>query len=494
MKPLTLPNVTNKKITLSNLKQKALSGVFWTGLQQFSTQGISFVVSIVLARLLLPAEFGLIAMIGIFMGIGAILMQAGLGSSLIRTDNPTQEDYSTVFFFNLAGSVLMYLLIYFAAPFIASFYKQDILTAIVRWYAIVFIINAFAMIQTTRLTKLLDFKTQLQVSIPSILVSGLVGITLAYLGYGVWSLVVMAIAQAVANAVQLWLYSKWKPTWVFNKQKFKYHFNYGYKLTLSGLLDTLFVNAYVIIIGKFFAPAQVGFYQRANTLKQLPVSNIAAILNKVTFPLFAEIKNDDVRLKSVYKKIMQVVVFIVAPLLLVMAALAEPLFRFLFTEKWLPAVPYFQILCWNGILFPIHAYNLNILNVKGRSDLFLKLEIVKKIMVVLVVLISFQFGIYGLLYGSIVTSVLAFFINTHYSGKFINYKAWEQVKDILPIIFMATVVSGFVYGLDVWLQQIRTFDIFRLVFGGLLGIVLYLFLAFIFKMTVLTELKKLIRR
>lgn len=476
---------------MSQLKQQALSGVFWTFLQQFSTQGISFVVSIILARLLLPSEFGLIAMIGIFMSIGATLMNAGLGTSLIRTDNPTQEDYSTVFFFNLGGSILMYLLIFLVAPFIAAFYQQEILIEIIRWYGIIFIINAFAMVQTTRLTKLLDFKTQMQISIPATIFSGVIGITLAYLGYGVWSLVVMAIAQAFASAFQLWVFTQWKPAWVFSKQKFQYHFKYGYKLTLSGLLDTLFVNAYVIIIGKFFAPAQVGFFNRADTLKQLPVSNIGAILNKVTFPLFAEIKDDDVRLKSVYKKIMQVVVFIVAPILLVMAALAEPLFRFLFTEKWLPAVPYFQILCWNGILYPIHAYNLNILNVKGRSDLFLKLEILKKIMITAVIIISFQFGIYGLLYGSVVTSIMAFFINTHYTGKFLNYSAWEQTKDIFPILFLATFISGLVYGLDLILQHIRTFDVFRLVIGGLLGVLLYLFLAFIFKMSAFTELRNL---
>ena len=423
-----------------SLKKQAISGVFWTSIQQFITQGIGFVVSIILARLLLPAEFGLIAMIGIFMGIGASLMDAGLGSSLIRTDNPTQEDYSTVFFFNLAGSVIMYVLLYVVAPYIADFYKQDILTGIIRWYGVIFIINAFAMVQRTRLTKLLDFKTQMLVAVPSMVLGGAIGVLMAYYGYGVWSLVVMAITQSFVSTLQLWFYAKWKPAWVFNKEKFKYHFNYGYKLTLSGILDTVFVNAYTIIIGKFFAPAQVGFFNRADSLKQLPVSNVSAILNKVTFPLFAEIKNDDVRLKSVYKKIMQLVLFLIAPLLLILAALAEPLFRFLFTEKWLPAVPYFQILCWNGILYPIHSYNLNILTVKGRSDLFLKLEIIKKIMVVLVLLVSFQFGIYGLLYGAVFTSVLAFFINTHYSGKFINYKAWEQIKDILPLIFIAFIV------------------------------------------------------
>jgi O-antigen/teichoic acid export membrane protein len=479
---------------LSQLKQKALSGVFWTFLQQFSTQGIGFVISIVLARLLLPEEFGLIAMIGIFMGIGATLMNAGLGSSLIRTKNPSQDDYSTVFFFNLIGSIAMYVILFATAPFIASFYDQEILTSIVRWYGVIFIINAFSMVQNTRLTKLMDFKTQMKVSVPSILLSGIVGVVMAYKGYGVWSLVFMAIIQAIASTLQLWFYTKWKPSWVFNKEKFKYHFNFGYKLTLSGLLDVVFVNAYTIIIGKFFAPAQVGFYNRADSLKQFPVSNISAILGKVTFPLFAEIKDDDARLKSVYKKIMQLVVFIVAPLLLVMAALAEPLFRFLFTEKWLPAVPYFQILCWNGILYPIHSYNLTILNVKGRSDLFLKLEIVKKVMIALVVLVSFQFGIYGLLYGSVITSVVAFFINTHYSGKFLNYSAWEQTKDLLPIIFMAFITSALVYFEDLFLKDKINYDAIRLVIGGLLGGGIYLFLTVLFKINSLTELKNIINR
>ncbi|SNR75900.1 lipopolysaccharide biosynthesis protein [Lutibacter flavus] len=479
---------------MSQLKQKALSGIFWSGLQQFGKQGIGFIVSIVLARLLLPEEFGLIAMIGIFMGIGASLMDAGLGSSLIRTENPTQEDYSTVFYYNLIGSVAMYVLLFATAPLIADFYNQEILISIIRWYGIIFIINAFAMIQNTRLTKLMDFKTQMQIYLPSTIIGGLVGIIMAYLGYGVWSLVYMAIIQAIASTLQLWFYSKWKPSWVFNKYKFKHHFKYGYKLTLSGLLDVVFVNAYTIIIGKFFAPAQVGFYNRANSLKQLPVTNISAVLNKVTFPLFAEIKDDTVRLKSVYKRIMQMVIFLVAPVLLIMAALAEPLFRFLFTEKWLPAVPYFQILCWNGILYPIHAYNLTILNVKGRSDLFLKLEIVKKIMIVLVVVVSFQFGIYGLLYGAVFTSVVGFLINTHYSGKYLNYPALEQTKDLLPIIFMAFIASAFVYFEELFFKDKINYDAIRLLIGGLLGGGIYLLLAALFKMNSLTELKNIIRK
>lgn len=476
---------------MSQLKKQALSGAFWAFLEQFSSYGISFVVSVILARLLLPEEFGLIAMITVFVALGARLMNAGLGSSLIRTKNPTQEDYSTVFLFNLGGSIIIYIIIFMLAPYIANFYSQDILTNIVRWYAIIYIINAFSMIQLTRLTKLMDFKTQMIVAIPSSIISGSVGVYMAYSGYGVWSLVGQALSQSAVSTIQLWYWSKWTPSWVFSKEKFKYHFNFGYKLTLSGILDTIFTNIYAIIIGKFFPAAQVGFYRRADSLKQLPITTISSVVAKVTYPLFTQIKDDDLRLKSIYKKIMQLIIFIVAPTLIVLGILAEPLFRFLFTEKWLPAVPYFQILIFSGILYPIHAFNLNILQVKGRSDLFLKLEVIKKGITVIVLIIAFQFGIYGLLFGSVLISLLAFFVNTHYSGKFINYTAWEQAKDILPILALALVVGALVYIIDYKSATFVKYDFIRLLIGGFTAFVFYIPLAYLFKMNYLLELIKI---
>ena len=476
-----------------SIKEKALSGLFWAAIQQFSTQGISFAVSLILSRLLLPAEFGTIALLSVFISLGIVLMESGLGQSLIRTTNPTIEDYSTVFYFNLAGSIIIYGIIYFCAPFIADFYKQNSLEKIVRWYGLIFISNALSSIHFTRLTKEMQFKKELTITIPSLILSGIIGITMAYWGYGVWSLVASGLSQSMAVAFQMWIRSDWAPIFKFNKEKFKYHFQYGYKLTLSGILDTLFTNAYVIIIGKFFAPAQVGFYNRADTLKQLPVSNISSILNKVTFPLFAEVKDDNVRLKEMYQKIMQMVLFFVAPILLIMSALAEPLFRFLFTDKWLPAVPYFQIICWGGILYPIHAYNLNILKVKGRSDLFLKLEVLKKIIFVLAIGFSFKFGIYGLLYSGIMISIVAFFINTYYSGKFINYNSWNQITDILPILLMATLVGTIVFYCDSRLFH-EFSDFTRLFFGASMGLLFYLFLVKFFRISALPELIQIIRK
>lgn len=471
-----------------SLKQKALKGVFWTSIEKFGNQLIGFAISIVLARLLMPQEFGLIAMLSVFIALGQSLIDSGLTESLIRTKDPDDTDYSTIFYFNLVGSVVIYIIIYFAAPYIALFYEQDLLTSIVRLYSVVFIINAFAAIQNTRLVKLMDFKTLMIVSTPSLIISGFVGITLAVNGFGVWSLVWSGIAQAIASTVQLWYWAKWKPLWVFSYEKFKQHFNFGFKLTLSGILNTVFVNAYPIIIGKFFAPAQVGFYSKADGLRMLPVGIVSGIVSKTTYPLFSEIQNDDVRLKNVYKRIMQMVVFLVAPTLIFTAVLAEPIFRFLYTEKWLPAVPYFQILCISGILHPIHAYNLQILNVKGRSDLFLKLEIIKKIIIVIVILVSFQFGIYGLLYGGVFTSLATFLINTHYTGKFINYTAWHQTKDLLPTILLAVTAGVLMYGIDVYLSSLNVHDIIRIVLGGIAGLLTFIVLAWLVKLESMYEL------
>ncbi len=477
-----------------SLRKKAIKGGFWVLVQQFGSRGIGFVVSILLARLLVPEEYGLIAMLSIFMAISSSIMDGGLLDSLIRTDNPSDEEYSTVFFFNLIMSIVMYSIIYLIAPLIADFYKEDILIILVRYYALILVINAFTFIQKTRLTKIMDFKTQTIVELPSIVISATVGIVMAYQGYGVWCLVVMALVQAVASSIQLWYRSRWKPLMVFDKKLFYHHFNYGYKLTLSGILNAVFSNAYNIIIGKYFSAVQLGFYNRADSLKQFPVSNISGVLNRVTFPLFAEIKNDNVRLKSVYKKLMKLVVFIIAPLLLFMSALGEPTFRFLFTDKWLPAVPYFQILCFNGILEPVHSYNMNILTVKGRSDLYLKLQIVKKTFILIVVAISFSFGIYGLLYGSVFLSFLFFVINSHFAGKFISYSAWEQTKDLIPILLTALVCAGVIFISDFYIKNYISYDIVRIIIGGIIGSLLYLLIALKLKMDSLTELMNIIKR
>jgi teichuronic acid exporter len=477
-----------------SIKKKALKGFSWTFFQLFSNQLFSFFVSIILARLLLPEEFGLIGMLTIFIALSETLINSGLSYSLIRSENLDDEDYSTVFFFNLLVSLIIYIIIFFLAPYIASFYNQEILTMLIRVYSITFIINAFSTVQTTRLTKIMDFKTQMKVSIPSLVIGSSIGIYMAYNGFGVWSLVWNIIIQSLLSSIQLWYWTNWKPTFVFNIEKFKYHFNFGFKLMLSSVLDVIFKNSYAIIIGKYYSASDVGYYNRADSFQMLPAKSLGSVLSKVTYPLFSTIQNDVVKLKSVYKKIMQMAIFLIAPTITFMIVLAEPLFRFVLTEKWLPAVPYFQILCITGLLYPLHVYNLQILNIMGRSDLFLKLEILKKIIFAIIILISFNFGIYGLLYGSVINSIICFFINTHYSGKFLNYSSWEQTQGLLPILMISLFTGGVIHFFDKILLNHLFFDSSRLFLGSLVGAVLFLILGRLFKISSLQDLINIIKR
>ena len=475
-----------------SLKKKASSGFVWTFAQQFGDQGIGFIVSLVLARLLLPSEFGLIGMIAVFFSIGKSLVDSGLNQSLVRGQKVDQKDFSTVFYFNLLAGVLLYIAIFFAAPLVSDFYNQPILTNILRLYCLTFIIMGFGAVQSARFTKEMSFKTLTLISVPATVVGGIVGVTMAYTGYGVWSLVWSHIATSLVGVVQIWIYSQWKPSWYFNMRLFKEHFSFGYKIALSGILYRIFNNIYLIVIGKYFSPAQVGFYTRAETMKQMPVSNLSNALNKVTFPLFAKIQDDDARLKRVYSQLMKMVVFVVAPVLIIMAVLAEPLFRFLFTEKWLPAVPYFQILCITGIMKPVQSYNLNVLKVKGRSDLYLKLEVIKRSLTVVAIVIAIQFGIYGLLYAQVLLSFFFFAFNAHYTDKFINYSAWQQIKDVLPILLLSISSGAAVYFLDTLTPRMD--DIWRLISGGLIGVISYLTIGYLLKFESLIELFLLIKK
>lgn len=476
-----------------SLKKQAINGVLWTFGQQFSTQVISLGVQIVLARLLMPDAFGLIAMLTIFIALGKGLADSGMTNSLIRTQHADQRDFSTIFFLNLGISIAIYLLIFFCAPLVSHFYKQPQLTAVLRVYASTIIIQALVAVQTTRLTKAMNFKLQMLMELPAVIVSSGLGLWLAYKGHGVWALVWMYLTRSTIWAALHWVFADWRPTLLFDRERFKTHFNFGYKLTLSGILDSVYTNSYSVIIGKFFNIAQLGFYDRAFTFRNIPLTTISSALFKITYPLFSSIQDDDLRLKSVYKKIMQQVLFWVAPLMVFCFLVAEPAFRWVLTEKWLPAVPYFRILCIAGVLYPIHVYNLNILNVKGRSDLFLRLEIAKKIMLTILVICAIPFGIDGLLYSQIITTILAFLINSFYSGQIINYPTGEQVKDILPILLVAA-LNGCVCWLINYYFIARTGinDFPIIVFNGLLFALLYLGSAYICRIPAVFEFRQMI--
>ncbi|HEY1165533.1 MAG TPA: lipopolysaccharide biosynthesis protein [Chitinophaga sp.] len=476
-----------------NLKEKTLAGLFWTFSQQFSVQLINFAVQVILARILLPAEFGLIGMLTIFISIGNSLIDSGLTSSLIRTPDASQRDYSTVFFINLAGSFIIYAILFASAPLIARFYQQDSLSAIIRVYTISFLLRAFIGVQTTRLTKEMNFRAQMFMQIPSVIGGGITGILLAYWGYGVWSLVWMNLVQAFLFTVQHWIFTGWRPSFIFDWDCFKYHFKFGYKLTLSGLLNAIYQNLYNLIIGKYFSATQLGYYTRAQTMQMFPVQNLSTALNKVTYPMFATIQEDDKRLKNVYRRLMQQVVFWVTPIMIVLVIIAEPLFRMLLTEKWLPAVPYFQVLCASGVLFPLHFYNLNILNVKGRSDLYFKLEIVKKAFTTVGVFCVIPFGIYGLLYFQVLSSVFAFVVNSWYSGRLIDFSLQDQLRELLPIFLLTILPGALSWALDRYLlQPLHAGDIARILTVGAAYFSLYLSMSYLTRMTVIIDLRQLV--
>jgi teichuronic acid exporter len=463
------------------LRSSVLKSAGWIFLEKFGSQLIRFFVSILLARVLSPEDFGLIAMITIVISVGQSLKDSGMTQSLIRSKTITDVDYSTVFYSNIAFSIAIYLIIYAVAPLIAKFYGQEELTIITRVLSVQIIIQSVSAIQIARLTKSMNFKRQLLVQLPSFVVSGIVGIYLAYNGFGVWSLVYMTLVQVTLVTVQYWIRSSWKPLLLFDKQSFIKHFFYGYKIAVSGILDVIFKNLYNVIIGKYFSPALLGFYNRAYTLRELPIQNISATLNKLTFPMFAKIQDDDQRLKLAYSKVIQVVFFGTTPLMIMGLVLAEPLVVVLLTDKWLASVPFLRILCISGIVYPLNAYNMNILKVKGRSDLYLRIESIKKVLQLIGIILIIPFGIFPLLWFQVAFSFLSFVMNSYYSGRMIGLSIFDQVRSISGILVLAVGVGAVIYLFDNVLSSGQVSEIFRLGILSVTGMSLYILFSILFK-------------
>lgn len=475
------------------LKKQATKGALWAFVEQLSTQLIAFGVNLVLARLLMPEDFGTIALFNVVMSIATVLINGGLATSLIRTQNADDRDFSTVFWFNVMVSIFLYCLIFISTPWIAEFYNKPILKELIRVYTIILVIDSFVAVQGVRFEKELNFKMTFRIRLPSIVIGGISGMLFAWYGFGVWSLVYAAIIKNVISTLYYWFSSNWRPSFIFDKSRFRYHFAFGARMTFSSLLNVMFDSIYTIIIGKKFSSVELGYYDRADALKQLPINNIASTLSRVSFPLFAQISHDNLRLKKSYREILKIVIFAISPIIAMMILEAVPLIRFLLTEKWLPAAPYFQILALSGLLYPIHAYNLNILQVKGRSDLFLRLEIIKKVIIIIVVIIVAPMGMYGLVWGQVALSVIALFINTYYTGAFLNYNIFEQLKDLCPSILVSALVGFFLWLLDkniLYSQQ----DIIRLVIITSLYLIIYLGIAYVLKFKELILIKNLISK
>jgi len=414
-----------------SLRNKTITGLAWTFGQQFSVQAINFIVQLVLARILGPEAFGLIAMIMVIMVIGNTLSDSGLASSLIRTKDVSEKDYSTVFILNVGFSVWIYGVIYFFAPILSSFYQETQLTDVVRLFSLSIVIRSLTIVQTTKLTKELNFRKQMIAQVPSVLIGGICGVVFAYWGFGVWSLVYMNLIQVSIFSVLIWLITNWKPTLIFDKEICKRHFLFGYKLTISALMHSLYTNLYVILIGRFYSPQQVGYYTQADNLRIFPARQTTNAVDKVTYPIFSKVQDDPEKLRSIYRSVTQQIVFWLTPLMCCLMLIAEPLFFLLLTDAWEGAILYFQILCVSAVMYPLTVYNLNILNVKGRSDLVLRIAIVKYIISIIGIFSLYSFGVIYLVWFQFIITFINFFINGYFSGKIIEYPALRQFNDIV---------------------------------------------------------------
>lgn len=476
-----------------SLKNKTINGIIWTVTQQFSVQIINFSVQIILARLLLPEAFGLIAIIQVFASIGQTLMDGGMTSSLIRTKDLDQKDYSTVFFMNITSSIFIYTVLYFCAPFIAVFFEKDELTLLIRVFTLSFIIQALVGVQTTKLTKEMNFKLQMYMQIPATILGGIVGVLLAINGYGVWSIIWMSLTTTFFFMLQHWFRSSWKPSLVIDKNRLLYHFKFGYKLTLSSLLTNLYHNSYTIIIGKFFSTTQLGFYNQANSFRMFPVSNITTALQKVTYPVFSSLQDDNVKLRNAFSRITEVIFFIVCPIMLSLIVVAEPLFRFVLTDKWDPAVPFFQILCFSAIFYPLSMYNLNIILAKGRSDIHFKLELLKKGASITFLLLIIPFGIWGVILAQAISMLIHAGVNSYFSGKMMGYSIKEQITDITPTLILGFIVMFMTYLIELtFINDLN--DFLRISIGLISYFTIYLTLSYFLKMNSILELRLIIKQ
>lgn len=473
-----------------SLKHEAMHGLFWSFFERIGRQGIQFIIGIILARLLLPDQFGLIAMLSIFIAVAQTFVDSGFSSALIQKQDASHLDECSIFYFNILVGFMGAGVMFISAPWIATFYQIPLLTPLARVLSLNLIINAFGVVQSTLLTKRIDFKAQMKISMIATVLSGSIGVTMAYQGYGVWSLVAQSIGGNLFGVILLWFFLPWRPSWAFSWVSLRSMFPFGSRLLFSGLLDTIYNNLYFVVIGKMFSATDLGYYTRAQQTQQMPVDNLSSTVNRVTFPVFSSIQDDKARLKRSIQKALSTLALFNFPLMIGLAVVAKPLVLVLLTDKWLPCVPYLQLLCVVGLLYPLHAINLNALMAQGRSDLFFRLEIYKKAIITATICLTWRWGITAMIYGQIVTSVIAYYMNSYYTGKFLSYPVIEQLRDLVPILLLASLM-GFSVSLVRYIHLQS--NITLLLFQVLLGIVLYIILCGLSKISSYFEIRSIVK-
>lgn len=473
-----------------NLKQQTKKGIYWKFAEQFSNYGIQFIIGIVMARLLSPEDYGITALPAVFMAVAGLFAGAGFGTAMIRKKELTEKDLSTAFYYSLIAGVGLYVVLFLASPLIADFYNVPVLRPLIRVTALGFIYGPLVTPQNIILTRRLDFKTPTKIGIVSRILSGILGVIMAFYGYGVWALTISGLFSGILVLALNWYVVRWYPKTGWSKDSFKYLWGFGNKYMTSQILDTLYNNITPIFIGKYYSTAELGVYNRAEGYAALPSKNIHGVISSVTFPVLSKMQDDGDALARNYRRMLKVTAFVVFPVMMLLAGLARPLILIMITAKWEACIILLQIICFSMMWWPIHAINLNILLVKGRSDLFLRLEIIKKVYGVIILVTTLPFGLIVLCIGRVFTNILGLIVNTYYTAKIIDYGFMAQMRDLMPILFLS--ILSFVVSLiatiiipDLWLQ---------LIVGGACGSLTYLGLAILFKRSELHDVEYMFKR
>lgn len=475
-----------------DLRNQSISGMKWSAIERFSVQGIQFVIGLILARLLTPSDYGIIGMVAIFMAISQTIIDSGFSKALIQKQDRTEVDFSTAFFFNIIVGLICYLILFLASPYIASFFNEPILKDVLRVLAINLFLNSLAVVPIAKLSIKVDFKTQSKASIVSTILSGALGIVLAYKGVGVWALVAQSVSHSFINVVVLWYLLKWRPQWKYSWKSFKKLFGYGSNVLVAGIISTIYANINTLVIGKFYTPNDLGNFTRGQQFPSLLSTNLTTIVQRVTFPILSKIQDDDNRLSSVYRDYIKISSLGIFFLLVLLSFIAEPLVTFLLTDKWIDAVIYLQVFCYALMFDHICAINLNLLYVKGKTKLILRLEIIKKSIAFIILMSSIPFGVFAICLSQVVYTQVAVYINTYYTGKLLNLGYFKQLKDYMPYFIISLIAC-----LPCWLiQNIEGLHpILSIILGGTIAVVIYVILLYvikddIFKKYILSEIKR----
>jgi len=472
-----------------SLSKKTTISVIWSFSEQLGRRAISVLVTLLLAYFLAPEDFGLLAMMALFLAMATNVMDSGVKEALIRLPNVSDSDLSAAFFLNLSLGFIAYIALCLVAPWVANFYHEPRLTALLQVSGLVVVVNAFQVIQVVIMTRKLDFKSQVKITLPAAMISGVIAISMGYWGFGVWALIGQMISSSVLITVFFWIKSDWRPRLVINYSFFSQILDFGYKLFISGVLSILAKNIFSAVIAKFYSTTSAGLYYFSEKILDVLMGQLVYAIQNVTYPVLSSIQNDSSRLKSAYRRVLGVSVFIIFPIILIAAALAEPLFKAVFSEKWWGASSYFQIMCLGFVLYPLHAINLNILKVRGRSDLFLKLEIIKVSISILILTITLHKGVEAILLGQVLASFIAYFCNSYYSIKLIDYSLAEQFVDFAPSFMLAALISLVIYFSQGLLQLHYMIEV---ILFAILGALSYLAFAYYLKLNAFSDLKAFI--